>query len=286
MKALVATGGDDLVELRDVEEPVPGPGEVLVDVLAVSLNRGELHRLRTAAPGWRPGWDFAGRVAAGDGWPTGTPVCGFAPGGGWAQRVCVRGDQLARVPPAVPLSRAAALPVAGLTALRVLRLAGGLAGRSVYVTGASGGVGRYAVQLARRAGAQVTVEPGERCDVVLESVGGASLRTALATVAPGGLVVSFGNSARAETGFDPSEFYPKQATLRGYYLLDDLVADPPADDLANLLGLVAKGELRSDVAQVTDWRHAADVLADLGARRIGGKAVLEVSSRPVERAPR
>lgn len=100
MRALVATGSDgidDLLEFRDVDEPVPGPGGVLVDVLAVSVNRGELHRLRTASAGWRPGWDFAGTVAAGDGFPVGVPVCGFASGGSWAERVCVRSDQLARV---------------------------------------------------------------------------------------------------------------------------------------------------------------------------------------------
>lgn len=281
MKALVATGDDDLVELRDVDPPSAGPGEVLVDVCAVSLNRGELHRLRSAAAGWRPGWDFAGTVAGGATLPAGTRVCGLAAGGSWAEQVCVRDDQLAAVPPEVPLSRAAALPVAGLTALRALRLAGDLAGRCVRVTGSSGGVGGYAVDLARRTGARV--DAAEGADVVLESVGGGSLAATLATVAHGGLVVSFGNSAREQTTFDPSVFYPKQATLRGYYLLDDVVADPPAADLAHLVHLVATGELRNDVARLVDWRHARTALADMRDRRLHGKAVLEVTGHRPER---
>ncbi|MQA04317.1 MAG: zinc-binding dehydrogenase [Streptosporangiales bacterium] len=277
MKALVATGDDDLVEFRDVDPPAAGPGEVLVDVRAVSLNRGELHRLRSAAAGWRPGWDFAGTVAADSAFPAGTPVCGLATGGSWAERVCVPDDRLTCVPPAVPLSRAAALPVAGLTALRTLRLAGELTGRRVHVTGSSGGVGGYAVDLARRAGARVVAAADEGCDVVLESVGGGSLAAALAAVAPGGLVVSFGNSAREQATFDPSAFYPRQAMLRGYYLLDDVIADPPAADLAHLVHLVANGELRNDVTHVADWLHARTALTDMRERRLHGKAVLEVT---------
>lgn len=288
MRALVATGDDELVRIADVDEPaVPSDG-VLVDVRAVSVNRGELHRLQAAVPDRRPGWDFAGTVAASrdDRWPCGTPVCGFSHGGSWAEQVCVRGDQLARVPPVVPLSQAAALPVAGLTALRVLRLAGDLDGRRVLVTGASGGVGRYVVQLARRSGAHVSValaESGARFDVVLESAGGASLRTALGAVADGGLVVSFGNSSRTETIVDGSDFYPRQASLRGYYLLTDVVDDPPAKDLAHLVDLVARGDLCGEVTKVADWQDAALVLAGLRSRELRGKAVLEVSNHAAGR---
>ncbi|MEU6752555.1 alcohol dehydrogenase, partial [Spirillospora sp. NPDC046719] len=98
MRALSATGDDGLVELVRVPEPSVGAGEVLVDVQAVSVNRGELHRLTVADAGWRPGWDFAGVVAdqgtsgtaPAPGRPApGTRVFGIADGGSWAERVAV-----------------------------------------------------------------------------------------------------------------------------------------------------------------------------------------------------
>ncbi|MEC3980523.1 quinone oxidoreductase family protein [Amycolatopsis sp. H20-H5] len=179
ISALVCTGKADNVELRQVSPPVPEPGELLVAVRAVSVNRGELHRLADPAnAGWRPGWDFAGEVLAaantspGAGWLTpGTRVFGMCANGSWAERIAVPSSQLARVPNGLSWARAAALPVAGLTALRTLRLAsppgvtgwvtapaglGGLIGCRVLVVGAAGGVGRFAVRLAALAGAEVT----------------------------------------------------------------------------------------------------------------------------------
>ncbi|MGI5420472.1 alcohol dehydrogenase catalytic domain-containing protein [Actinomadura luteofluorescens] len=137
MRALSATGDDGLVR---VPEPSVAAGEVLVDVQAVSVNRGELHRLTSATAGWRPGWDFAGVVAdqeksgtapaAGHLLP-GTRVFGIADGGSWAERVAVPAARLAVIPDGLTLEWAATLPTAGLTALRTLRMAGDLAGASV-----------------------------------------------------------------------------------------------------------------------------------------------------------
>jgi NADPH:quinone reductase-like Zn-dependent oxidoreductase len=184
----------------------------------------------------------------------------------------------------------------------MLRLAGNLHGRAVLVSGAAGGVGRFAVQLAHAAGAKVTavvgrpergigldvlgaddvhvgmngVTPG--FDLILESAGGDSLAAALALVAPGGTIVSFGNSTRATTRFSVSDFYPKQAVLRGYYVLDDLAGDSPSDDLGDLVARYVLGELRAGIATVVDWREVRTVLKDLGARRLPGKAVLRVTA--------
>lgn len=286
MRALVATGDADLVELGRVS--APPPDEMVVDVRAVSVNRGELHRLSIATAGWRPGWDFAGVV-------DGARVLGIAAGGSWAERVAVPAAQLAAVPDGVSWEQAAALPTAGLTALRILRVPGGLSGRSVLVTGAAGGVGRLAVQLARRAGARVTAIVGKpergdglgadeiavgterlrpEFDLILESAGGDSLREALRLVAPRGTVVSFGNSSRDMTRFSVSDVYPKEAVLRGFYLLNDLRA---ADDLSYLARLVAKAELTVDIAATADWTHARTILRDLRERRLAGKAVLRVT---------
>jgi NADPH:quinone reductase len=319
MRALSATGGDDLVELVRVPEPSAGAGEVLVDVRAVSVNRGELHRLTAAAAGWRPGWDFAGVVAdrgspgtAPDaGRPArGTRVFGIADGGSWAERVAVPAARLAVIPDGLTVEQAATLPTAGLTALRTLRMPGDLTGASVLVTGAAGGVGRFALQLARRFGAEVTAvvgrpERGEGLaalgatqvvvgvegleagfDLVLDTGGGASLGEALRLVAPRGTVVSFGNSSRAQTSFSASDFYPKEASLRGFYVLNDLDGTRTADDLAYLARLVAAGELVADIAATNDWRDARTILHRLRDRRLAGKAVLLVTGKRSAEFPR
>ena len=146
--------------LKPVPEPVPDRSEAIVRVRAISLNRGEVRRSMTAAAGWRPGWDLAGvieRAAAdGTGPKVGERVVGFLPEGAWAQRVAVPKNALAELPEKVTFSQAATFPVAGLTALLALGKGGPLLGKRVLVTGATGGVGDFAVQLARLAGAHVT----------------------------------------------------------------------------------------------------------------------------------
>ena len=142
-------------ELRD-----PDRDEVAVRVTAISLNRGETRRALTqAAPGWRPGWDFAGVVEQaaedGSGPRLGTRVVGILPSGAWAERVNCRSHAVAALPDGVTDAQVSTLPVAGLTALHALRQGGLLLGRKVLVDGASGGVGHLACQLAAAAGAQV-----------------------------------------------------------------------------------------------------------------------------------
>jgi NADPH:quinone reductase-like Zn-dependent oxidoreductase len=226
-----------------------------------------------------------------------------AHGGCWAEQVAVRADQLAPLPDGLGDEPAAAVPVAGVTAKRVLRLAEPLPplpGRRVLVTGAAGGVGRFAVQLAHTAGAEVTAVVGDAdraegltalgayhvvtdlaaldhgYDVILESVGGASLERALDLVAAGGLVVTFGNSARVPATIPVARFYPKQAVLRGYYLLDDILTHPPAHDLAELADGAARGRLRIDIDTVRDLDALPEVLRALADRRVAGKAVLRM----------
>lgn len=305
MKAIVATGDDRLVRIDEVDAPVAGAGELLVKVRATSVNRGELNRLIVSAPGWRPGWDFAGVVlsSSADGPPPGTQVFGMlSDAGSWAEVIAVTEGACAVIPPGLPPLTAAALPTAGLTALRLIRLGGPLAGRRVLVTGAAGGVGRLVIQLCRLAGAHVTAQAGSKeraaglselgaceiivpgespanClyDVIFDSAGGASLRDSITSAAPYGLIISFGNSAQAASEFSVSEFYPKQLTLRGFHLLEDMKLRPPAHDLAELAVLVAAGTLSVDVETVYDWTAAATALASLGRRAIVGKAVLRVS---------
>ena len=183
--------------------------------------------------GDRPGWDLAGVVerASGDGHSpaAGTRVVGFMPTNAWAELVAVPSNMLAPLRDDVTFEQAATLPVAGLTALRALDIIGPLIARRALVTGASGGVGRFAVQLAKMAGAHVTavsasaerakglrelgadaiiheLEPtGDEFDGIVEGVGGASLGAAIQRVAAQGTIVSFASSDPA-----PVE-YPSRA---------------------------------------------------------------------------
>src|SRR3990170_7608709 len=284
MKAIVvaprAPGG---IELRSVAEPEPSPDRAIVEVRAVSLNRGECVALRTAEDGWRPGWDLAGAVAAhardGRGPSAGTRVLGWVNGGAWAERVAVRTDHLAEIPASVSFETASTLPVAGLTAVGVLPVTGALRGERVAVTGAAGGVGRFAIQLAHMAGAHVTAvvgtperaeglrelgvdevviglsPEGEPFDLIVESAGGASLTAAVARVAPRGVIVSFGNSSGEPVTFDPRALYRKGGpSILGFFvtqeLLEGRVGSP---QLAALASLVGDGRLRAWIDLQAPW---------------------------------
>jgi len=306
MQALVAAPNrSDRIEHREVPEPSPARSEAIVEVRAVSLNRGEWNRLTVAQDGWRPGWDVAGiviqRAADGSGPGEGTRVVGLVSGGGWGERVALPTAQLAELPTTVSFATAATLPVAGLTALRTLRVGGLLLGKHVLVIGAAGGVGRFAVQLAARAGARVTgvvgrterknglVELGATevtvgldgargpFDLILESAGGASLAAAFPLVATGGTIVSFGNSSREPTSFLINDFYARGgARLYGFFLFYELARDPITRDLAYLVAEVAAGRLQAPVAMEVGWKDAGTALKALAERRVDGKAVLNV----------
>jgi NADPH:quinone reductase-like Zn-dependent oxidoreductase len=229
-------------------------------------------------------------------------VVGVLPEAAWAERVAVPTHALAELPATVTLAQAATFPVAGLTALHALGKGGQLLGRRVLVTGATGGVGDFAVQLARLAGAQVTASarrpdqaaglrqlgahevmvgeeiPSEpRYDLVIDSVGGRTLGTALAALTPGGVCVSLGVSASADVTFDARQlFLAGRATLYGFYIFAELGSEPASVGLRRLADLVATGRLVPHVSVERPWTEIAQVAQDLIARRFTGKAVLTV----------
>ncbi|MET7426129.1 NAD(P)-dependent alcohol dehydrogenase [Dactylosporangium sp. NPDC005555] len=188
MKAIVQDryGNADVLQLRDVDQPTAGDGEVLLQVHAAALSRGTLH-LMTGEPyllrlsfGVRkpknpvPGQDVAGTVVA-----VGPNVTRFAVGdevfgiarGSFAEYTIAREDKLAHKPPSITFEQAAAMPISGLTALRALDAAEVEAGQTVLVVGASGGVGTYAVQLAVARGAIVTGVASTRKTQLVKDLG-------------------------------------------------------------------------------------------------------------------
>jgi NADPH:quinone reductase-like Zn-dependent oxidoreductase len=307
MRALVAApGAPGGIELRDVAEPAPAADQAVVSVRAVSLNRGECAALRQAEDGWRPGWDLAGVVARsaadGSGPAEGTRVVGWVNGGSWAELAAVRTDHLAPIPDALTFETASTLPVAGLTAVGVLSVTGSLLGARVAITGAAGGVGRFAIQLADMAGAHVTAivgrpervqglaqlgadevvvglaPDGPAFDLIVESAGGALLAAAVSRVGPEGVIVTFGNSSNEPAEFDPRTFYRKGApTMLGYFVTYELLRGRTGSSrLAALAALVAEGRLESRVDLQVSWADAGSAVDALIERHVNGKAVLTV----------
>ena len=301
MRALVAdSSAPGRIAMRDVPEPVPAPDEVLVEVRAFSINRGELRMLGTAADGWRPGWDFAGILQSDveHGPRAGARVVGILQEGAWAERVAVSQASMAELPESVSFAQAAALPTAGLTALRILRLGPAILGRRVLVTGASGGVGRFAIQLAHLGGAEVTAlvssssarvtglrELGAdevvsdsaqlrgRFDLILESVGGDTLGRLVTMVDPQGTLVMFGNSSDELTTFDVRDIYNDALIrLQGFELF--FGGDPFGRDLAYLAALVAERKLDPQLAGELPWEEMPEALKQLRNRAVAGKFAL------------
>ncbi len=306
MRALVTTpDGPAPMEVREVPEPVPRPHEALVAVKAFSLNRGELASITRNGTGWIPGQDVAGVVVAaaadGSGPPAGSRVVALTDEFGWAERVAVMGHRMAVLPDDVSFAQAATLPVAGLTALRTLRHGGAVVGRRVLITGAAGGVGMLAIQIAAHSGARVTAVVGrpERTDglaelgaaevvvgieqaqgrfrLILESGGGASLSQALRRIEPGGTIVVYGNSSAEPTTLSFADFRQAQnARIQSFFYFTSEAEERFAPDLALLVSLIADGALRPVIGVETGWDEFAAVAEQLRARAIRGKAVFRV----------
>ena len=312
-------GGPEVLELVEVPVPEPGSGEVLIEVGASSLNALDWH-LTTGTPyfvrlveGFRrpkrpgPGADVAGTVVAVGEHVTrfavGDRVYGETKGGACATHLAAKADHLAPVPDGVSIEAAAATPVAGLTAIQGLRTHAGVEpGEHVLINGAAGGVGTFAVQLAKALGAHVTavcstrnvdmvrglgadevvdyrnddfVVGGRRFEVMLDNVGSRRPAENLSVLRPGGRYVAI-SGPKGNPWLDPVPYVIRMglATWRADASFHQFTASPDVDDLAFLAERLADGSLVPAIDRVIGLDEVAAGLAEIGGGHTRAKIVV------------
>jgi NADPH:quinone reductase-like Zn-dependent oxidoreductase len=224
----------------------------------------------------------------------------MVPRGAWAELATVSTDVLAELPDGVSFEQAATLPVAGVTAVRALEVGGFVLGKRVLVTGASGGVGHFAIQLAHLAGAHVTalarrteglvelgadevvtelLPEGPAFEVIVDAVGGSTLGAAIQRVAPAGTVISFASTTDEPVSFPTRALFARApgAQLYGLYVFTEVARrGSGSSDLRRLAELVAAGKLDPLIDLAVAWTEAGTAIEALLDRRVSGKAVLTV----------
>jgi NADPH:quinone reductase-like Zn-dependent oxidoreductase len=303
-------GGPEVLRLADVPRPSPGPGELLVRVRAAALNpkdvlvRAGKYRLLSGAKfPKRVCFDWAGEVEE-----VGPGVTGVAPGSAWygmldgfqggtcAEVLVVRRDASAPKPASLGFAEAAAIPLAGSTALQALRLVAKVReGHRVLVNGASGGVGSYAIQIAKLSGAHVTTtssaanlelcrklgadapldyraaDPlagGERFDVVFDVFGNRSFGEARRALARGGMYVTTVPSGRV--------FLDTARTLLTRTRAAVVFVRARSDSLERLAEYVEGGKLVPVVEHVFPLERIAEAEAQAGSKHNRGKVVVTI----------
>lgn len=282
----------------DLPEPEPKDDEVVIDVRAFSVNRGELTLVRIRPDGFRPGQDISGVVVRSiEGGPTvGSRVVAIVDWHGWSERVAAPAIQVGAIPDNVSFAQACTLPVAGLTAIRALAIGGNLLGRNVLVTGATGGVGQFAVQLAVAAGTHVTAQVSgeQRFDEarglgaervvtavddtcgpfahIFEGVGGQMLIDSLHRLEPNGSIALYGTLG-GKAQIELADF----RSAPGSRIMPMFLRNNPGmrigDELALMASLIGDGRLKPLIGLSLDWTRTPEGLVELTDRNVRGKAV-------------
>ncbi|GAB03923.1 NADPH:quinone reductase-like Zn-dependent oxidoreductase [Gordonia amarae] len=313
-------GGSETFEVARLPRPAPGPGEVLVRVRAAAVDRGTWH-LMTGLPlvarpaiGLRtprtpiPGRDVAGTVVS-----VGAGVTGFAAGdevvgtadGSLAEFAPVPVTRLAHAPASATPEQAAAVPISGLTALQAVRAARIADGDRVLITGASGGVGSYAVQIATAAGARVTAvasgakedfvrslgatefidytagpidRSGTRFDAIIDIAGNLPVRRLRRMLTARGTLVVVGS----ETGGRWTAGVQRQlyATLVSPFVrqrLTGLVSKETGQDMTELVAMVDDARIRPAVDKAFSLDDAASAMDYLLSGQVRGKVAVSLA---------
>jgi len=324
MRAIVqeGSGSPDVLKLREIERPAVGDDEVLVRIRAASVNAADCHMLKMRRPVLRlmgdrrkvlvPGIDIAGHVEAVGGHVTrfkpGDEVFGVAKGA-FAEYATTRQDRLAAKPKSLSFKEAAALPVAGLTALQGLRDKARMQpgeGKRVLVHGAGGGVGTFTVQIAKAFGAYVTAVTGtrnldlvrslnpdqlidytrqdfaaraEKFDVFFDIAATRSLRDCLRVLVPKGVLVGVGAPKKGGVG---AVLLGLLGTLAMSVVASQrvlmFIAKSRADDLRALAELANAGKLRAVIDREYTLAETAEAIQYVTSGQARAKVVIDIDA--------
>ncbi|GAA4370117.1 quinone oxidoreductase family protein [Agromyces bauzanensis] len=315
-------GDAEVLDLAEAPMPEPGPGQLLLRLVAASVNRSDIllrsgrYNTLPVLPA-TPGIEGAGVVAALgddlDGFRVGDRVVAWGPSGFYAEYALADATRTVPVPDRVPLTTAAALPVAWLTARASLRELGGLrAGQSVLIHAAASGVGTAAVQTAKTDGATVIavvgsdekaalarelgadhvlrrdrddlveqtkrLTAGRGVDLVLDLVGGAAFPVSLRLAAAGGRVVVVANVAGEAGTIDTRDFYPRNISIHGFQFTNrQTLGWDPRPDLSTLLAEIADGVYRVIIDNELPLADAAQAHRLIEDNVTRGKVILAIT---------
>src|SRR5918996_1081354 len=326
MKAVVYTdyGPPDVLQLKDIKKPEPSDDQILIKVRAASVNpydwhftRGTPYVMRMMIGGLRKpkdprvGVDYAGTVEA-----VGKNVTLFKPGdevfgnksGAFAEYLCARADRAVALKPAnITFEQAAGVPIAGLTALQGLRDHGKVQpGQKVLINGASGGVGTFAVQIAKSLGAEVTgvcsgrnvdlvrslgadhvvdytkedfTKSAERYDVILDNVGTQPLSGFRRVLKPNGICVMIGGGGPNEGKWVGPMARPIKAMVISPFIsqkMSMMMAQGNKDDLTILADLMQSGKVKPVIDRTYKLNEVPQAIAYVETGRARGKVVINL----------
>src|SRR5947208_2682501 len=326
MKAVVYTdyGSPDVLQIREIKKPAPNDDQVLVKVRAVSINpldwhfiEGRPYIMRGMMGGMRKpknprlGVDYSGTVEA-----VGKNVTQFKPGdevfgnkiGAFAEYLCPRADRAVAMKPAnITFEQAAGIPVAGVTALQGVRdQAKVQPGQKVLINGASGGVGTFAVQIAKSFGAEVTgvcsarntelvqslgadhvidytkedfTKSDQKYDVILDNVANHSLSESRRVLTPNGIYVMIGGGSANEQGFVGALGKALNAAVYSRFIkqkMGMMMAQPSTKDLTLLAEMVESGKLKPVIDRTYKLAEVPEAVRYVEQGHARGKVVITV----------